>query len=208
MPTLGDMKQQIARDLARPSGILSVPIANAIRDAITFYQRQKFPQNWQDVDLTTAPDQYRYDVATDGLVLDIDHAEHLGQRYSLRIRPRAWVAGRHDPNLRGDPLFIALAGPAVLLHPVPHTAVALTMRMNISPPIPTEDDHTNFWTEDAYSLIRHHAKGDLFMNTLRGPAAGEGQLAREQASSELASLLRQHVYAQRPYPPRSGGGWV
>jgi hypothetical protein len=129
-------------------------------------------------------------------------------RTTLRIRDAAWIAGRYDPNLRADPMFVALRGNEVYLHPIPHLVVPVTLRLNISPPEPADDGAANFWTEAGFDLIRHKAKHDLFTNLMRGPAAGEGQLAMQQALMERDNLQRSATFHAPPHRHQYSSGWV
>lgn len=170
MGTLLDLKTRIAQDLTRDD--LTSQIANAVNDAIRYYERQRFWFNvTRNLTFNTVAGQTAYaapDLAQIPTLVKID-ALYLTQGNSIyaldRYEPNDFEILENGSTGPGKPDAFTYVDQAIRLWPKPNAIYA--MRIHGIYRLPTlADGGTNAWTDDAEELIRTHAKLLLFLDLL------------------------------------------
>lgn len=169
MTTLSEMKVRIADEVARSD--LTGMIANAISDAIKFYQSKRFYFNEtrELMEFDTIIDQEFYDQYDNsylGSVIKIDYvkAEIGTSIYDLkRIDPEI-----HESNVvatTGQPWSYSFYDQKMRFYPIPNEVWTIRVVGQFSLPAPTKDDEKNNpWMIDGELLIRARAKLNLVRN--------------------------------------------
>lgn len=172
MATLGELKAQIANDLARPD--LTNEIAQALVDAIDELGDETFYFLAEEEDgLTTAltptlalPSNFRrlrmltVTVGTQRKDLPPEHHQITYDEY----RARNWGTSSGI----GEPCDYALWNERVWFDPTPDREYTVTFSyFGPKLPLPEEDTTSNAWTTDAAQLLRAKAKSLLFRDVIR-----------------------------------------
>ncbi|HBF53304.1 MAG TPA: hypothetical protein DEA80_14485 [Afipia sp.] len=170
MGTLSDLKGRIATDLTRDD--LSDQIANAVSDAIKYYERQRFWFNTtRNLTFNTVANQTAYtaaDLAQIPNLVRID-AIYLTQGSSIfaldRYEANEFEILENGSTGPGKPDAFTYVDQAIRLWPKPNAVYA--MRIHALYRLATlADGEENAWTDTAEELIRSHAKMLLFMDVL------------------------------------------
>ena len=171
--TLGQMKADIAAEIARPD--LTSTIAAAIATAIEFYQPERF---WfsetRDITFNTVAGQEFYTGADNAAIPTLEAFDYV----ILYIGSIPWpIARRTDVEIevlnqnglmRGQPWNWSYFNEQLRLGPVPDTTYQLRIaaHQNIAPP-PDDTTPGNPWMTNAELLIRSRAKYQLFLHNIR-----------------------------------------
>jgi hypothetical protein len=191
---VGELGQRA--DLA-PGGAYPTIITDAIFDAVTIYQKERFRFN-ELVPLTpfvinTVQGQYIYTAADDariGLLMDVDYINYLlgntPERMD-RVFPEDVYLATIPGQQAGPPQEFAWDGQSIVIYPAPPAvSYPLTIGGYLAVAGPTlatiTTDTTNPWMNDAEMLIRSRAKYEIALNFTRNdkmvaamsPDAGSG----------------------------------
>lgn len=180
MPTLGDMKADIADDIDDTTQEYADQIGKAILAAIRYCERETYYFNeTRDVTFQTVSGQQWYDAADNADIPTLVHIERAyseeasGQRSELlRYRPNDLEILSDSSVARGEPYGFTYFGQRIRLYPVP-ASTQYTIRLQLSPyriAALVDNDDTNAWTSEAYDLIKARAKYILAKNTLLNAA--------------------------------------
>lgn len=200
MTTLLDLQTRVATDLTRPD--LTSQIANAVFDAIKFYERKRF---WFSVTrqftFNTVIGQTVYtasDLAQIPLIVRVD-AMFLTQAPGIifaldRYEPAEfeWLAG--SGIVSGIPDAFTYVDQTIILWGKP--SAVYTVRPHIHyklPPLVNPGD-TNSWCTDAEELIRTHAKLLLYTDLLEDP---DGMQRMQVKLQPLMDALAYETSARR-----------
>jgi hypothetical protein len=180
MSTFQDIQNRIASDLMRTD--LTSQIANAVTDAIQFYERQRF---WFNVTrlltFSTNPSQSAYtgtDLAQIPHIVKID-ALFLPQNTSI------YPLDRYEPpdfevvsaaQGGGRPTCFTYSDQSILLWPIPDAAYTMRLHCHFKFPQLVNPTDTNPWVNEAEQLIRTHAKALIHTDVLEDDEAAQRQL--------------------------------
>lgn len=198
MGTLLDLKTRIAQDLSRTD--LTTPIANAITDAVKFYERRRFWFNTsRNLSFATVASQVAYDGAALTTIPNIVRIDALYLKDGTSIYPltrrepvdfELLEGGSTGP---GRPCDFTYIDKAIRLWPVPNAVWQMRLHAHYKLPALTGDDQTNAWTDDAEELIRSHAKLLLFLDKLQDD---EGAARMQAKIPVLLSALQAETSAR------------
>lgn len=172
MGTLSDLKGRIATDLTRTD--LTSQIANAVSDAIAFYQAERFWFNTsRALTFSTVASTSDYDsgtsLATGVTCADLIRIDAVFAALGTSMIP----LDRDDPadfellnNVsNGFPCVFTYVDQTLRLWPTPNTAYSVRIYGHYTLAAPG-DNGSNAWTTDAEELIRSHAKLLLYTDLL------------------------------------------
>jgi hypothetical protein len=215
--SLGDLLARIGDDLARND--LSVQIANAVTDAVTFFMSDRF--YWNEIGaiqaatpingvsqqvIHTVAGQYLYTKADLAAIPDLFKIDDI---FVTINNSRAIPMSREDFDLllelistvvtQGYPFSYAWGNQGLLLYPIPNNVYPVSILGGIKLAAPSDPtDSTNVWISEAFGLLRAYAKGLLYTHTIRDPDAaammwgGPGELhLGGEVGAELAKLQRE-----------------
>jgi hypothetical protein len=164
-------------DLA-PGGSNPTVITNAISDAITIYQKDRWRFN-ENQPLTpfqflTVPGLAYYNVATVPnipLLYKIDYINYLLGSTTMkmdRMMPEEVYLALLQGTTAGPPQEFAWDGQSIVIYPAPNIAYLLTVGGYMAVAAPTDPtDTTNVWMNDAERLIRSRAKYEIALHFTR-----------------------------------------
>jgi hypothetical protein len=180
--TLSALKARIALEISRPD--LTGPIADAINDAITIYQKDRFrfseispktPLTFQTVggqsvytssDLPDIGTMYFIDyilVQLGSTLITLDQDTPLNLHRLLQIGTQ-----------QGLPSSFAYEGDSLIIYPVPNTAYTCYLGAHILIAAPASDNEAgNKWMTDGERLIRSRAKYEIAVHNTRNMAMAE-----------------------------------
>lgn len=167
--TLGYMKARIANELER--GDLTIEIANAVAQAISYYQPERLYFNeTRETTFNTVTNQYLYtsaDKAELGQIINIDYIfAYIGnQPYRLHpFHPEIMEWSHLDTNDPvGQPIRYSWYGSKLGIYPTPDQAYKLRLGAQLQAAAPAADGTTgNIWMTDCEDLIRARAKYELY----------------------------------------------
>lgn len=168
-PTLGDLKAEIMGDLDRPD--LEAQVLRAIKQAVRFFQRERFAFNDGVVEVSTVAGQALY--ASDDLsgfyALDSATLVVGGQPWDLHLASMADLERVDRPGQAGQPTWLAKWAEGIRLFPVPDTIYAIRLTGHVRIPMPETDFISNPWTNEAGDLIAAYAKRWLALHVLKDP---------------------------------------
>jgi hypothetical protein len=189
------MKSRIADELAR--GDLTTQIANAINDAIGFYQNERFAFNEsRDITFNTVAGQEFYGTADNAAIPTMFSFDYL----ILYLGAIPWPVKRRTPFeveilnnnglVTGQPYNFAWYNKQIRLGPVPSGVFTMRVAGRVTYAAPTDDNDTsNPWMNDAEKLIRSRAKYELALNILRDTDLAQIQAAQTtEAFEQLKGL--------------------
>ena len=195
-PTLLRMVNQIVEELDRPD--LVGAVRNAIRNAIGFWQRERFAFNDGILQFQTVPGQAGYggaSLAGQNLMLAIDSAVLLdadGNSWMLGCVPLADLEAVSDQAQPGLPTFYARFSEGYRLYPIPDQAYTVRFTGHVRLGAPATDADSNAWTDEAYDLIAAYAKRWLAIHRLKDPNLKAAMdTAVQEASTSLKGLSNQ-----------------
>lgn len=204
--TQADMKARIASELVRSD--LTADIANAITDAIAYYQNDRFrfmePSIGIEPTFQTVASQMTYDKttplsgtvypflnATIGNLFAIDYLTYIlaGIVFTIERNDALSVKiGNQNFLLQGQPQEFCYVGNALTVYPVPNTAYPVSIMGQLFVGAPANDTEAgNPWMTDAEPLIRSYAKYIIAKHKTRNAAM---------------------MQAMSPDPPSENGGVV
>ncbi len=208
MSTLGDLKAQIADDLARSD--LGSQIGAAITSAIRHFGVQRFPFNeTRTTTFDTVAGQSVYDAGDIGelfFAIDAMYVTDSGGTVFPMGPPEdpldlQWLLGTGAAS--GRPTRYGRYAASIMLYPEPDDVYTITPMGHIFIEPPTTDDEITDWTflTVASELIRHRALWDLYANTIKstdkaitqGGPNGEGGLTGVSLSSLRTWTNRQQA---------------
>ncbi|MEG9528245.1 MAG: hypothetical protein MIL41_21165 [Hyphomicrobiales bacterium] len=190
-PTLLRMVNQIKEELDRPD--LDGPVRNAIRNAIGFWQRERFAFNDGILEFQTVPGQAGYGGATlagQNVMLAIDTAVAVDDgntTWCLRNVPLASLEALGDQNQSGQPAYFAKFSEGYRLFPIPDGAYTIRFTGHVRLAAPATDADTNAWVDEAYDLIASYAKRYLAIHRLKDASLKQ---AMDTAVSEASTSLK------------------
>jgi hypothetical protein len=190
-PTLLRMVNQIKDELDRPD--LDGPVRNAIRNAIGFWQRERFAFNDGILEFQTVPGQAGYGGATlagQNVMLAIDTAvaiDDSNTTWCLRNVPLASLEALGDQNQSGQPAYFAKFSEGYRLFPIPDGDYPIRFTGHVRLAAPATDADTNAWVDEAYDLIASYAKRYLAIHRLRDASLKQ---AMDTAVSEASTSLK------------------
>lgn len=175
--TLGDMKVRIADELARPD--LASQTANAINDAISAYQDQRFFFNeTRAITFPSVQGQEFYDQndnAALGTLQSIDYVilyMSSPQPFYLDAElPAILELSSQNGTFQGPPSKYCQYGQQIRVYPVPSNS-GWTFRIGAAIMVPapiTDIESNNKWMINAEMLIRSRAKYELAVHVLKDP---------------------------------------
>lgn len=173
------LKARIALELARPDITASDPrIADAITDAITMYQKERF--RFSDVNPASPPTfntvqgQFIYGVSALAAIANSYYIDWLiytqgtSNFYIHRDTPLAIVMANQNNAVQGPPMTFAYEGESIMISPIPDQVYALTLDAHLLVPAPPDDTTTgNRWMTDAEMLIRSRVKFEIATHVTR-----------------------------------------
>lgn len=177
------LKARIALELARPE-ILSTDgrIADAITDAITEYQKQKF--RFSEINPLTPPTfntvggQQNYNSANTAqpVISSLYCINFLAYTFGTstyfirRVTPLDIVMANQGNQVTGPPEAFALEGETIMFTPVPDQAYTVTIDAHVMVAAPATDAETgNRWMTDGEKLIRSRVKFEIATHITRNP---------------------------------------
>jgi hypothetical protein len=215
MPTLGDLKAQIASDLRRSN--LTAEIAAAISDAIRDHDTERF--YWNE----TGPFPYTLTVSPGGGIAIVTGDIAQGDTYELapqgqiqefikidEVRaqiPIVWYHVKETDWLtlerfystpsNGQPSWWASDGNFLRIYPIPSQAYPLRIfgHYRLTPLV--HDTDTNVWTNQGFNLIRYTALKRLYSYPIRDA---------EQVQNAEQAGMRAMDYLRRETDRRARGG--
>lgn len=176
MSTLGDMKARIADEMARDD--LGSQIADAIGDAIKFYNNDRFEFNEsRDLTFDTVASQEFYGAAANAnipLLRSIDYLLlYVGTstvllRQIKRRQPLDLELLNTSGNFYGQPYNFAFYNKTIRLSPIPDSVMRVRIAGRVSFAAPASDTEAdNPWMNELEALIRKRAKYELALNVTK-----------------------------------------
>ncbi len=177
------LKNQIAGDLHRDD--LSSQIAQAITDAITHYERERWSFLEGRATMTTINAQAWYAVPTDVLSFDNMIVTLSGARCPLNRTDYLSVDNYDTGQYTGVPTEWVYYADQIRLYPPPNSAYTITLSYHKKLSALTDDD-SNAWTTDAKDLIRFRSEWDVYLNYLK--AVDMAKIAKSAEGESYVSL--------------------
>lgn len=175
------LKQRVALELARPDIPYSDGrIADAITDAITMYQKERF--RFSDVNPASPPTfntvqgQPFYGVSANPIIANLYFISFL--TYNLgtqtffvrRVTPLDITLANQNLLVAGPPEAFAYEGETLMLTPVPDQVYQITIDAHLLVPAPASDTTAgNRWMIDGEMLIRSRVKFEIATHVTRNP---------------------------------------
>lgn len=206
--TLADLKSVIADDLQRTD--LTSAISQAIEDAVQHYQSERFWFNQsRTVEFSTVDTQEIYTASDDAEIptfVSVDHVWSIdsgGEIMELFPIPIGeWEQLSDNSASTGEPYWYVYYNNAFYLYPTPNATVH-TIRVtgqqgaiidpngNNSAGIgaPDNDSEVNPYIENAFELLRCHAKMLLYAHKIQAPDMAS--LMEGRAERALMALRRE-----------------
>lgn len=176
MTTLAALKARIVDDLNRSD--LTTQIADAINDAIDFYEEQRFYFNETRAStFATVSAQSTYTSSDDAdiplwVALDAVYiTDSNSETYELDpIDPVIIEAYLDNSASSGRPRVYSYYEQSFRFHPIPNAVFTVRPLGVIKKAAPaTDSEASNVWMVDAFELIRCRAKAYLGLHVLRNP---------------------------------------
>ena len=182
--TLTDMINRIVGELGQrtdlaPGGAYPTVITNAISDAITIYQKERFRFNelspLTPFIVNTVVGQNHYSAADDAripLLYKIDYINYLLGNMPERMErvfPEDVYLATIPGQQAGPPQTFAWDSNVIVIYPPPSTILPLTIGGYLAVAAPSDPvtDTTNPWMNDAERLIRSRAKYEIALHFTR-----------------------------------------
>jgi len=204
MSTFGAMKNRIADELARSD--LSSQISLSVQSAVQYYEHKSFWFNEsRSVTFNTVAAQEFYTSSDEDDIPNLLKIHHItvtvnSNRYKLEPRTyqqlEEWAV---TTTSNGSPTDYAYYAQQLRLYPIPDAAYAIRISALVRLTALSADNISNAWMTDGESLIRSHAKWDLYTNVIK-----DSGLAQEQANASAIHLAR----LQQETSGRLGTGFV
>ena len=176
------LKARIALELARPDILANDQrIADAITDAITMYQKERF--RFSDVNPATPPTfsttqgVFTYGnaalpaIANNYYISWLIYTQGTSNFYVRRVTPLEVIMANQNASVTGPPEAFAYEGETLMITPIPDQAYVMTLDAHLLVPAPATDAETgNRWMIDAEMLIRSRVKFEIATHVTRNPA--------------------------------------
>lgn len=180
MATFRELSDEIQEELGGDgSNDLSTIVDNEIIRAIAAFKHKPFATTYgQNTDLTSADGTATYTLPSPVRAIDEVEAAFNGSTNKLIRRNYAWytTTTANQTTITGEPHFFVVYGRQLILYPTPTSAETITISGSLSPtPDPfvpvTNDDDSNFWTEDenGLPLIKARVKFQVYNNRNSDP---------------------------------------
>lgn len=202
--TLGGMKTRIAAELARSD--LTTAIENAINDAITVYQQQRFLFNESPLDapstFSTVANRAVYtsaDNANIGTLQKIDYVlMNVGTATIFELvredTKNLLLYNQQSGYMKGPPTWFSYRDGQLIFSPVPDQAYLMTLGILRTLAAPASDDEAgNPWMTTAEMLIRSRAKYEIAVHRTRN--ADMAQLMSPNSPEENGGVVGQAYLA-------------
>jgi hypothetical protein len=175
---LATMKARIASELIRDD--LTVQIANAIADAISIYQSDRFlfnePTLINEPVFNTVIGRSTYDFNDNPAIksmVKIDYITYVQGNstfYIVERPPLDIQIADQGGQIVGPPDEYTFSGQAISLYPVPDNIYPVSIMAHLATPGPLTDNEVgNPWMIDAEQLIRCRAKYEIATHVTRNP---------------------------------------
>lgn len=209
MPTLGQLKADIADDIDDTSGEYAGAIHKAVLAAVRYCERKTFYFNeTRDITFPTINGQEWYGVADNANIPTLVRIQYAFREDANNVRlpldydtPQSIELLADNSAIRGEPSSYTYFGQRVRLYPIPDTQV-FTIRLQVGPyrltPLAVDAD-TNAWTTEAYDLIKARAKYLVGKDTLKDP---------NLATEALNDYNQQEAALEAETSSRNGSGYV
>lgn len=209
MPTLGQLKADIADDIDDTTGEYSGAIHKAVLAAVRYCERKTFYFNeTRDITFPTVNGQEWYGVADNANIPTLVRIQYAFREDANNVRlpldydtPQSIELLADNSAIRGEPSSYTYFGQRVRLYPIPDTQV-FTIRLQVGPyrmtPLAVDAD-TNAWTTEAYDLIKARAKYLVGKDTLKDP---------NLATEALNDYNQQEAALEAETSSRNGSGYV
>lgn len=202
----GDLQQAVANRLNRPDLLTLVPpatqpvIAAFVQDRILYYQKAAYaPAEQLDYSITCVPSQNTYLLPAGTQA--VNYCRLLLSNIWLPLTRADWLTDVLAVDLINPPFvtlpsYYVTIGQSLRLYPAPSAAYPLELLVYAAPPAPAATTDTNFWTNEAQTLIIESACADILNLVVKDDtAAARHYLA---TAREERSLLE---YTQRLHGP-------
>jgi len=173
------LKARIALELSRPD-ILSTDgrIADAITDAITMYQKQRFRfSDSNPASLPTFNTQqgvFTYGFSTLAAIANsyyfawLIYTQGPSNFYVRRVTPLEIVMANQNNSVAGPPEAFAYEGETIMISPIPDQAYGMSFDAHLLVAAPAADGTTgNRWMTDGEMLIRSRVKFEIATHVTR-----------------------------------------
>ena len=176
---LATMISRIASEITRPD-LVATQIPNAINDAISAYQSERFtfsevPADGTQTFYTVAGQAYytKADNANLGTLLKIDRVNiNIGTASILQLTredPETLIIyNQQAGTMKGQPSWYAYENGQMIISAIPDQAYLITLGLflNVAAPA-TNDEANNPWMTTAEKLIRSRAKYEIALHVTR-----------------------------------------
>ena len=200
MTTFARLIANVKRDLRATEGsrLSDEDVRDAINDAITEYEHERFKFNEGSTSLNLVAAQQSYDLPAGLLEVDEIQYDHASRKYRLdRINFRDFTKLSFSSVATVGPSYVyAIHSEQLHFYPIPHSPDTLQIfgiyRVD---PSPLDDPLTsNGWTTAAHRLIRARACWDLSLMRLHNPdLASNYEAAVSSSLSHLRDSTRQLI---------------
>lgn len=173
------LKARIALELARPDILAAdARIADAITDAITMYQKQRF--RFSDVNPASPPTfntvqgVSNYGIATLPAIANsfyfawLIYTQGPSNFYVRRVTPLEITMANQNNSVAGPPEAFAYEGETIMVSPIPDQAYVMSFDAHLLVPAPALDSTIgNRWMTDGEQLIRSRVKFEIATHVTR-----------------------------------------
>lgn len=197
MSTFGELRSRIEDELQRPD--LSDPIGLAIKDAVKYYESERFYFNEGRKTADTIAGQEYYGLPGDFQEIDtVNFFPSSTIKYDLQ--PRTWEELERintNTQVTGRPYFYALYAGQLRLYPIPND----TYRLEIGGVFKFDElsatSDTNPFLSDAESLIKYRAKAHVLLDVIQGAEAVQAAATMTALEQDELSRLRYETTSRR-----------
>lgn len=200
MATFGELNATILDELER-TGDLTSQANTAIKDAIAYYDKDRFFFNevrgWQ----VTVPDQEFYALPADLIEIDSLTINVNTGTYELDEVPYDLIEAIYtNATFTGNPVQYAVYDEQLRLYPIPDETHTLVMSYTFKLPELSATSDTSAWLTDGKELIKYRAKWALYMNYVR-----DKEMAMMMKMAEQDEL---NALQERTLRRTTGGGII
>lgn len=183
MASFLDLRTNIANDLTRTD--LDAQTKNAVRDAIKFYEADRFWFNQtRSLTFSTVAAQSAYtsvDLAQIPNVIEFDALFLRDSTSQWELTKQEfdyfeWLIGSNTAN--GRPTDYTYVDGQILMWPVPAAVYTVRPHMHYRLPMLSADTDSTAWCNEAENLIRAHAKMILCANVIEDDAGAQRMQAQ------------------------------
>lgn len=204
MSDFGTMIRRIKDELVRPD--LTAQIKLAIKDAVEFYESERFYFNEGRRTIDTADGKEWYGLPTN--FQEVDFLKfYPSTNINYQIYPKTYEYIEDlmtNSAVTGRPYYYCIYEQQLRLYPIPNGAYRLVMsglfkfdELTATSTATASGQATNAFMKDGKSLIRHHAKAEVLSSVIRGPEALMEAAKEEQKEQTELSRLRSETTSRR-----------